>query len=157
MIKSRKVAFTVVELMVIIAVIAILTAITTIAYRETQKNSRNEKRKVDAVMLRSAVEDYYADKGDYPRPSSCTSECQNNEVWELLKSEGYLNRVPQPETKSYSPSHNKAPDGNANYIWVYNSANPAGYGIYVPAEGTSCKTGKNMREIWWNNALECQF
>lgn len=87
--------------MVIIVVIAILATVVTIAYRETQKNARNEKRKADAVMLRGSLDEYYADNGSYPKivyENNCVSS--NDEVWQFLKEEGYLKSVPNPETKS---------------------------------------------------------
>lgn len=160
--KHKQSGFTIVELIVVIVVIAILATIATIAYRETQKNARNEKRKVDIVMLRSAVEEYYADNGDYPKVSCATgsggvNECQNNEVWQMLKTAGYLKTIPKNGIKSYEPIHNTNSDGTSNYIWLYSSSSQ--YGIYAPMEtlAESCKTGKNVVSSWWSNAAECNF
>lgn len=158
--KHKKFGFTIIELMVVIVVVAVLATITTIAYRETQKSARDEKRKVDAVMLRSAVEEYYTDNGAFPSPSclsgpGTSSECWHNEIWQLLKNQGYLKKIPQPEAKSTNTSYNLAANGNANYGWIRGSGNS--FGIYVVREGGECKTGKNMTASWWGNAPECDF
>lgn len=163
MVRFRKLGFTVVELMVVIIIIGLLATIVTVAYRTTQQNARDEKRKVEAIMLRSAVEDYYADHGDFPKVD-CSGlpgdiyECWRNEAWQLLKDEGYLKDIPQPNAKSYQEVHNLLPDGNANYAWLYRApGNVLSYGIYVPMEGESCKTGMNVAPTWWGSAPTCDF
>ncbi|OYW86406.1 hypothetical protein B7Z17_00465 [Candidatus Saccharibacteria bacterium 32-49-10] len=146
--RHKQNGFTVIELVVVIIVIALLSTITTIAYRTTQSNARDEKRKSDALMLKAAVEEYYADMGTYPSPV-CDGvggmyECHNNEAWNLLVSQGYLSKVPSTGL-------------SGNYRWLYSS--PTRYGIYVPLEGASpnnhCKTGRNMTSTWWSSAPDC--
>ena len=89
--KHKSYGFTVVELIVVVVVIAVLTSITAIAYRSTQADSRDKKRTADAMILKSALDEYQADKGTYPMPGTCTqgpgggNECSYNEIWEILK------------------------------------------------------------------------
>lgn len=111
-------------------------------------------------MLRSAVDEYFSDKGQYPTMSpACSpgnaSECWRNEMWQLLVNEGYLARIPTPDTPSHAAGYNVAGNGNANYGWVRKTD---GYAIYVPLEAeTYCMTGKNMTSTWWSSARVCDF
>ena len=163
--KHKSYGFTVVELIVVIVVIAVLTSITAIAYRSTQADSRDKKRTADAMILKSAVDEYYADNGAYPQPGTCSSgpvgsglnECWANEVWDILKTNGYLEKVPTPEAKStYSPgSTNIAPNGNS-YYGYYGGLSGA-YGIYIPLESGDCKIGQKIVASWWNSVKTCDF
>ena len=150
--KHKRFGFTIVELIVTIVVIAILVSITTIAYRETQKNARNEARKTDVMTLMGAIEDYRADKGDFPvatctsSPSSAENGCWNNEVWNMLKTQGYLRDIPTPDAAS-SRSEFNIVDGKANY--GYRHHNSASYSIYVSMEPAtdSCYIGKSPTSL----------
>lgn len=146
--------FTIVELVVVIIIVGILVTVATITYRTTQRNARNEVRKTDVAMLMGAIEEYRADNGDFPSttcttaPSSASAGCWRNEVWNVLKTQGYLRDVPTPNTASPTAAHN-INDGNttANYGYLRHSA--TGYSIYVPVEpaNTSCRTGKNHQTL----------
>lgn len=144
--KISRLGFTIIELAVVIAVIAILVTITTVAYRETQKNANNEKYKADTVMLQSAVDEYYADNGDYPGPvcneGGFAQECHNGQAWNMLVAGGYLKRVPRPSETSH-------------YHWRKGSA--AVYGIRVPTKPTECKLSKGVTTGWWGSIAECNF
>ena len=139
--KHKSYGFTVVELIVVVVVIAVLTSITAIAYRSTQADSRDKKRIADVMILKSAIDEYYADKGSYPNPTCSgrggTYECWSNEAWQLLKDQGYLQKVPTTDL------------GTPNYVWLWSSN--TSYGIYVPLEDSYCKTGKNVQNDWWGS------
>lgn len=158
--------FTIVELATVIVVLGILVSITALSYREVQRNARDEKRKVDAIVLQGAIEDYYADNGDYPRLASsgnpnCSAtpgnwqECWRNEIWAELSQRNYLSSVPTPETAAHRTEYNVAGDGNANY--GYYSTGPNHYGIYIPLEKGSCKLGKNVPASKWHDVPFCDF
>lgn len=165
MIKHRQHGFTVVELIVIIVVIAILVTVSAVAYRSTQADSRDQKRSADALMLKAAVDDYYADNGSYPMPSTqCPApgdgvQCWRNEVWQLLVDQGYLARIPQPNTTAWLHTYN-VNGGNSNYGWYRASATGASYAIYIPLEthpNRHCKIGRNMTASWFYSAPTCTF
>lgn len=149
--KHKRLGFTIVELIITIVIIAILASITTIAYRETQKNARNETRKTDAMALMGAIEDYRADKGDFPTatcksaPSSTANGCWNNEVWDILKTQGYLRDIPTPDAASSNSSLNI--DGKANYGYRHHDS--ASYSIYISMEPAtdSCYIGKSPKSL----------
>ena len=168
MAKHKHLGFTVVELVVVIVVIAMLVTITTIAYRTTQADSRDKKRQADVMMLKAAIEEYYADNGSYPKFTTCTSwggtECWIGEAWQLLKDNGYLDKIPMPALKVThsgvaASNKNQAPDGNSFYGYVSSTADSSGknYAIFVPLESGDCKTGKNVPSGWWNSVKSCDF
>lgn len=160
--KHKSYGFTVVELIVVIVVIAVLTSITAIAYRSTQADSRDKKRIADAMILKSAIDEYYADNGAYPRLTTCEyksgAECVSGQVWTLLQEQGYLERMPMPDlaTTTHTAGVNNAPDGKAYYL--YYSPSTGAYNIYVPLESGDCKIAKNSTlPTLWNSVPECTF
>lgn len=147
MLKKTKHGFTVVELIIVIVVIAILASITIIAYRETQKNARNEKFKTDSLTLQSAVDEYYAENGNYPAPScpadpGTTYECHNGQAWQALVSSGHLAKIPRPSDSTH-------------YVWRWGSNST--YAILVPIEPTNCKLSKGTTTGWFGSISECGF
>lgn len=168
--KHKRRGFTVIELVVVIVVIAIIVSVTAVAYRSSQRDARNKKRQSDALMLMAALDEYYADKGTYPKPgpTQCNTtppyqvnECYLNEIWIDLKNEGYLNTIPTPGTPSHDTTYDKAGNGNANYGYVFGGAHNR-YGLLVPREpagstGETCKTGRNIVAGWWSSRPECTF
>lgn len=161
--KHNRHGFTIVELIVVIVVIALLATISTVAYRTTQASARDEKRKADAMMLMSAVDEYYANYGAYPvATSSCSgpggaNECWNNEVWQVLTNEGFLQKVPTPDLASPNSGYN-VDDGKSNYGWMRGAFNE--YAIYIPLEthdSKHCKIVKNAPTSWWSSIPTCDF
>ena len=166
MTKHRRHGFTIVELIVIIVVVALIASISTIAYRSIQSDARDEKRKMDALMLQAAIEDYYMDNGEYPIPSGkCPGdpggeyECWLNEPWQMLVDQNYLSKIPVPDGKAHASGYNLN-EGNANYGWIVSNDAGNSYAIYIPLENHPrgyCKFGKNMPNGWWGSADVCDF
>lgn len=65
MLKTR-LAFTLVELLMVITLIGILTTFGVMTYRKSQQTSRDGKRKADIETIRSALEIYRYDNSNYP-------------------------------------------------------------------------------------------
>lgn len=59
-------AFTLIELLVTIAIIAVLTGLSLVAFNASRAIARDGKRKADLEAIRSALEIYRSDKGEYP-------------------------------------------------------------------------------------------
>lgn len=159
--KHKSYGFTVVELIVVIVVIAVLTSIAAIAYRSTQADSRDKKRIADAMILKSAIDEYYADNGAYPRLTTCEynsgAECVSGQVWTLLQEEGYLERMPMPDlaTTTHTAGVNNAPGGKAYYLYFSNGS--TNYQVYVPLESGDCKFGKKIVASQWSYVQTCDF
>jgi general secretion pathway protein G len=83
--------FTLIELLVVISLITILVGIGLANYRNAVIKAREGVLKEDLFRMRDAIDQYYADKGQYPASL------------DELVSSGYLRNVPEdPFTNSTS-------------------------------------------------------
>ncbi len=65
-------AFTLIELLIVIAIIGILVSIGVASYAQAQIKSRNARRQADMKAAQSAIEQFYADNnGQYPAGGVC--------------------------------------------------------------------------------------
>ena len=58
--------FTLIELLVVISIIAVLAGLSLFALQGARESARDARRKADLEQIRSALELYKADCGDYP-------------------------------------------------------------------------------------------
>lgn len=65
-----RLGFTLIELLVVISIISILISISLFGIQNSRKSARDAKRKSDLEAIRSALEMYKADNGQYPSTSS---------------------------------------------------------------------------------------
>ena len=80
-----------IELTVVLAILVILAAMGMAQYRGSVIHAREAVLKEDLFGMRDAIDQYYADKGQYPS------------TLDALVSDGYMRRVPEdPFTKSNS-------------------------------------------------------
>jgi general secretion pathway protein G len=83
--------FTMIELMVVMFLISVLAAMGMAQYRNSVTYSRESVLKEDLFRMRDAIDQYYADKGQYPS------------TLDALVSDGYVRKIPDdPFTKSSS-------------------------------------------------------
>ncbi len=59
-------SFSLVELLIVVAIILILATVSVIALKDQQAKARDAKRISDIRQLRTALEFYYSDEGEYP-------------------------------------------------------------------------------------------
>ena len=74
--------FTIIELLVVLALISILATMGMAQYRQGIVHAREAVLKTDLFDLRDAIDQYYADKGQYPG------------ALDSLVTDGYLRRIP---------------------------------------------------------------
>jgi general secretion pathway protein G len=87
--KRHSRGFTIIELLVVLALISILATMALAQYRNGQIHAREAVLKTDLFHLRDAIDQYYADKGQYPS------------TLDVLVTEGYVRKVPvDPITNS---------------------------------------------------------
>jgi general secretion pathway protein G len=81
--------FTLIELLIVLSLITVLAGIALANYRNATTRAKEAVLKEDLFRVRDAVDQYYADKGQYP------SDLQS------LVTDGYLRQVPKdPMTDS---------------------------------------------------------
>jgi len=86
---SRMSGFTLMEMMIVMALIVILAGIGMTVYGNSVQRSKEAVLKEDLFRMRDAIDQYYADKGQYPS------------TIDALVSDGYLRKVPEdPFTKN---------------------------------------------------------
>lgn len=62
----RKKGFTLIELLVVMTIIAVLAGLALVSFQGARKTARDGKRKTDLEQIRSALEMYRTDEGEYP-------------------------------------------------------------------------------------------
>ncbi len=78
-----------IELMVVVSLMVVLASLAIVQYRRSVTYSREAVLKDDLFKMRDAIDQYYADKNEYPPTLSA------------LVSDGYLRNLPKdPLTKS---------------------------------------------------------
>jgi general secretion pathway protein G len=83
--------FTMIELLVVMTLIVILATMGMTQYKNSQVFAKEAVLKEDLFRMRDAIDQYYADKGQYPS------------TLDSLVSDGYLRKLPEdPFTKSSS-------------------------------------------------------
>jgi general secretion pathway protein G len=81
--------FTLIELLIVVTLIIILSTMGMTQYRSSVIHTREATLKEDLFRLRDAIDQYYADKGQYPSGL------------DALVTDGYVRKVPEdPFTKS---------------------------------------------------------
>ena len=88
---ERSSGFTLIELLAVLTIIIILATMGMTQYRTSMVYAREATLKEDLFRMRDAIDQYYADKGQYPS------------TLEALVSDGYMRKMPEdPFTKSTS-------------------------------------------------------
>jgi general secretion pathway protein G len=80
--RSNSRGWTLIELLIVISLISILATIGLASYRNSVTASKEAILKTDLFRMRDAIDQYYADKGEYPASL------------DGLVSEGYLRKIP---------------------------------------------------------------
>ena len=89
--RHRERGFTMIELLVVMTLIVILATMGMTQYKTSQVYAKEAVLKEDLFRLRDAIDQYYADKGQYPS------------TLDALVSDGYIRKLPDdPFTKSNS-------------------------------------------------------
>ncbi len=101
-----KKAFTLIEILIVVAVIGILAVLAMTNWKGQLNKAKDTQRKKDLNRLRTAFEEYYNDHNCYP-PSDILNNCGGSEL------QPYLNSIPcDPET--HTP-----------YYYVFDENNPS--------------------------------
>ncbi len=119
--------FTMIELLVVLTLIIILATIGMTQYRSSVIHSREAVLKEDLFRMRDAIDQYYADKNQYPP------------ALDALVSEGYMRALPvDPFTKSSDTWQTEAAPADSNNP----TAEPGIYNIKSGSDGTALDGSK---------------
>jgi general secretion pathway protein G len=114
--------FTLIELLVVITVIIVLAAMAMAQYRNSVIRSKEAVLKEDLFRLRDSIDQYYADKGQYPSGL------------EALVSDGYLRKMPIDPFTTNSDSWQSVPsEPDPNNP----TAEPGVYDVKSGSDGTA--------------------
>ena len=123
--------FTMIELMVVMFLISVLAAMGMAQYRNSVTYSRESVLKEDLFRMRDAIDQYYADKGQYPS------------TLDALVSDGYVRKIPDdPFTRSNSTWQTIPAEPDPNNP----NTQPGVYDVKSGAEGTTFD-GKPYSEL----------
>jgi general secretion pathway protein G len=86
---NYQIGFTLIELLIVLALISILAGIGMAQYKNSVVFAKESVLKQDLFRMRDAIDQYYADKNQYPS------------TLDALVSDGYMRKIPEdPFTKS---------------------------------------------------------
>ena len=114
--RKRRDGWTLIELTIVISLISILAAIALVGYRNALTRAREAVLQEDLFRMREAIDQHYADKGEYPASL------------DDLVAAGYLRAVPEdPFTSSSDSWQTEAAE--------FDAVNPFVQGIYDVRSG----------------------
>lgn len=93
--KNKKSAFTIIEMLIVIAIIGILSTLMVTAYSRTTKNATDTKRKANLENVKGAMSMYYSIKGSWPLDSALGS--WTNLMTELSTNNGLIDNISKDE------------------------------------------------------------
>jgi general secretion pathway protein G len=123
----RFAGFTLIELMVVMSLIVLLASIGLAVYANSVIRAKESVLKEDLFRMRDAIDQYYADKNEYPS------------TLDALVTDGYMRQVPEdPFTKSRdSWTTEPAPSDPSNP-----TGEPGVYNIHSGSDGTAIDGSK---------------
>jgi len=89
--------FSLLEMLITVAIIVILAGLTLGGFNWVERNKADNLARIQIGMLQLALEEYYADKGEYPDPSASGSPSRS--LFNAL----YANSLSDPNEKTYLP------------------------------------------------------
>lgn len=149
--KSKQKAFTLIELMIVLAIIGFLASILLLALSQSRLKARDGKRQEDIKNLIKGMELYFSENNTYPRYSSADTPA------DLVTA---LNGSTPPVAPNYIDHVPADPLGTAVvypylYIWG-NGGKDYGIDVYYEATGSYCKyRTSGGSAAWFANAPDC--
>jgi len=144
-------AFTLIELLIVVAIIAILAAIAVPNFLEAQTRSKVSRAKADMRTIATGLEVYFVDNNKYPaayEPNGTTLNPRILRLVPLTTPVSYLSSVPldvfNQEEAVNSPS---ATDNSELRAFIYADKNS--YSQYVPGAFGIASNGDNLYRILW--------
>ena len=119
---DREAGWTLIELLVVMTLIGVLASLALVQYRNSIQASKEAVLKADLFHMRDAIDQYYADKGQYPASL------------QALVTDGYLRAVPvDPITRNADSWTTTPAEADPNNP----TASPGIYDVKSGADGTA--------------------
>jgi len=119
--------FTLIELMIVLSLMVVLATMGLVQYRNSQVFAKEAVLKTDLFRMRDAIDQYYADKNQYPS------------TLDALVSDGYLRKLPEDPFTRNSTSWQTVPaEPDPNNP----TAEPGVYDVKSGSEGTAMDGSK---------------
>ncbi len=138
-------AFTLIELLIVIAIIALMMAISIFGLSGARENSRDQRRKSDIESLRTALELYRADCDRYPANGEIVAGTQLEGTLssgsKCLNSYVYMKEVPTDPLAGASYQYNQTGGGSGYDLCSTLERPPAG-AVAQSCGSTVCGTGR---------------
>lgn len=149
---NRRNAFTLIEILIVIAIIAIIASVITVIISSSKKKANNARVESDLAMIKNALEMYYKETGTLPVSESwCKISTETGGCLSELVAKGYLTTLPLgPQGKCPSGTvgesdrdkcyyYYNGPD--KNFISISGIKNPQDFGPF--ADGPGCSVLNN--------------
>lgn len=138
---THRKAFTLIELLIVVAIIAILAAIAVPNFLEAQTRSKVSRTKADMRSVATAVESYRVDTNHYPPPFGV--DVEGRDSWAVLSTPvAYITaaRMVDPFSKGVTLGQRTL---------TYEIINGENQIIEIPATGPYSVLPPNQRGHWW--------
>jgi len=142
----RRKAFTLIELLIVMAVIAILIAIAIPSFRGMQNEARKTKAQGDVRVVKIAVESYYKNNGQYPAEANYQTTLLNASP-RILEAPLY-DPFGATSTTAYMYDLSTGDPATARYYVIY-SVGPASNGTAAVDNNGTVTTSNDA--IWESN------
>ena len=131
---KKNLGFTLIELLVSISIIAVLSAIGVVSYTNANREARNNRRRADLEQVRSALEIFRADEGDYPDYDPPPTNFKYTNMGLVLENGGYINTMSvDPKGGSFVYTYSNLTSGSAGDFQVCATLEPStAYCVYNP-------------------------
>lgn len=114
---SNTKGFTLIELLITLSIIGILATFGVVSYTKVLSSGRDTTRKADLASIQSALEQYRADQGYYPRTLDLMSPLISGSSFTGSGGKVYLKQFPKDPNKS-SYSYRAIPSTCVNFSAV---------------------------------------
>ena len=130
--QAQQRGFTLIELLIVILIIGLLAGLGLSSFVNTQKKSRDSRRKQDLVHVAKALELYYNDFGQYPSGvdvggiytmNACGSDAQQactwGEVWQGEEGMVYMSELPSDPATGLYYAYRQVSAGDGFYLFAH--------------------------------------